>query len=201
MITQQQQKQAQVTERTYFDEASSAYDRAKDDILAFGYWMAKAIDQEGRTLREMSIEKCGTPDLEDRMGRWVQAARWHEVIQDHPLANDAAEWLSTSHLTELYKIATDKDTQTAMDAMEECFVRNLRKEVTEVKPVDWLRAKRKPSDPTTAELFHRFWMFATKVLPEAYSVLERMGKDASKQDRRRVRVMKLVVSLFKASDK
>ena len=180
---------------THFDKAAAKWGTATAEILAFGYEMMLAIDTEGRTIREMSVKLCGNEGLEDRIGRWVQAARWEEAMRPHPLYEDARDWLTPSHFVELYKIATQEDTGTALEVMEETLIRNVAEDIVEVKPVRWLQA-RNSREPSTAELWARVFNVAEKALPEAYSVLERLGNDATHADRRRVRVLKLARDVF-----
>ena len=187
-----------MNETTHFDQAAAKWGTATAEILAFGYEMMLAIDTEGRTIREMSIKLCGNEGLEDRIGRWVQAARWEEAMRPHPLYEDAMDRLTPSHFTELYRAATDESTADALALMEQTFIRDNTdsQAITAVRPVSWLQSKRKRTEPSTAEIWARVFNVAEKALPEAYSVLERLGRDATHADRRRVRVLKLAQAVF-----
>lgn len=182
---------------SHFDNAAARYASANTGILQFGYEMMLAIDTEGRTIREMSVKLCGNEGLEDRIGRWVEAARFEESLRPHPLYEDARDWLSPSHFTELYRAAKQEDTPAALDLMEQCLVRSATEnKITEAKSLRWLQSQRSKTDPTTAELWARVFKATEKALPEAYSVLERLGNDATPCDRRRVRVLRLAINIF-----
>lgn len=184
---------------THFAKAAEHYDKAQKNLLAFGRELMLAIDLEGRTLREMSILKCGNAGLEDKFARYVQAARWQEAIKDHPAALDAEEWLTPSHYTELYREATINDTASALDLMEQCLVRNVTdKEVVEARPVDWLRTKRQREVPSLEERRHRFWMLATRFLSEMTSYLERQGKLVTEAEQQEYDLLIQVVKRFQA---
>lgn len=180
---------------THFEQAADRWGTATAEILAFGYEMMLAIDTEGRTIREMSVKLCGNEGLEDRIGRWVMAARFEEALRPHPLYEDARDWLTPSHMTELYKVATQEDTPAALDLMEETFIRNVTDEIVEVKSVAWLQAKRS-KDPTTAEVWARVSRVSEQGYLQAVSEVERLGNDATPCDRARVKALRLVQKLF-----
>lgn len=187
---------------TAFDSAVTAWGTLQTDSLKFGHFALAAIEQEGRTIRELSIAVCGNEGLEDKIGRYIQAARWDDEIRNNPVYKDMYEdmrdWLSVSHFTELWRLFdAAEDKADVFDLFEECLIRNLRKEVVEVRPVKWVRAKRAPGR-STAEMFHRFWKMTSRLLPEAYSELERKGLQATRRDRRRVRILKLAIAEFAA---
>jgi hypothetical protein len=187
--------------KTHYEQTLQLYRDTQNKVIEFG--RSALIDiAEGKTIRQMSIDLCGNNDLEDRIGRWIQAAEWDKRISktNGRLYEEAREWLSPSHFTVLEKIATTTDDfEYAHDLMEQTLVRNLRKQVIEVKPVTWLQAKLSPdTERSTAEIFHRLWKWAGKAYTEAWSELERKGNDATAQDRRRVRILKLVIRIFEA---
>lgn len=127
---------------THFDTALSRWQDVNNNVLDFGCEMMHAVDTENRTIREMSVRLCGNNGLEDRIGRWVMAARWVRAIQYHPLYEDARQWLTPSHFTYYWKLylKIDDEMETALDVMEQTFVRNVRNEIVEVRPVEWVRA-------------------------------------------------------------
>ena len=186
----------------HYDAAIRLYKSINQDVLAFGYEAIQAVDNEGATFRQMSIDICGNEKLEDRLSRWAMAARWKQRImkRSNPkLYNTVLEWLSPSHFTVLWQINQIEGFASAQDAMEQCLIRNLRKEVTQVQPVEWLRGKlSKDTERSTAEIYHKLWRWVGKALPEAYSELERKGLLATRKDRRRVRLLKVMLSEFAA---
>lgn len=185
---------------THFDSAITAFGETNDKVIEFGQHAMKAIDDEKRTIRELSEKLCGNAGLEDRIGRYIMAARWLDVVwrnkKYRALYEDIRHWLTPSHFTELWKLS-QIDNELAFDSMEQCLVRNVTESIKEAKPVTWLRAKRAP-EREPAEMFHRLWMFATKTLPDAYSELERKGRLATKNDRIKVRLLELVIKYFSA---
>lgn len=136
---------------TSFDSAVTAWGTLQTDSLKFGHFALAATEQEGRTIRELSIAICGNEGLEDRIGRYVMAARWDLFVRNNSIYNalyeDSRDWLTVGHYTELWKIF-DSDTgdgmqqEIALDAFEQCFIRDEKSQVTEIRPVEWLRAKR-----------------------------------------------------------
>lgn len=192
-----------MTQRTHYEQTLDLFRAVDRDVIAFG--RSALIDlEEGKTIRQMSIDLCGNNGLEDRIGRWIQAAEWdRRIAKDKPvLYEEAREWLSASHFTLLEKIrnVTD-DYEYARDLMEQCLVRR-GMQVVEVKPVDWLRAKlRDPADPPPAVIYHRLFKIAAKALKDAQSELERAGLLATKTERRRVRLLSAVVRTFHAEAK
>lgn len=185
---------------THFERAAAVWTDVNDHILDFGCEMMHAVDEENRTIREMSVKLCGNNALEDRMGRWVMAARWIEIIEFHPLYEEARQWLTPSHFTNYWKLLKQNDMITALDVFEKTFIRNPHStEIEKVHPYQWVQAHLgRSAEMSTEEIYHRFWMSATKALPEAYSVMERKGLTATRCDRNKVRVLKLVVKVFQA---
>lgn len=187
---------------TNFDEAIHCWVNLQTAQLQFGHFALAAVEQEHRTIRELSFAICGNQHLEDTIGRYIQAARWDLLIQRNkqykPLYEDMRDWLSPSHYTELWRMyESAEDKADVMDVFEQTFIRNLRTEIVEVRPVEWLRARRAP-EHSTLELYHRFWKQVSRLLPEVYSDLERKGLQATKRDRRRVRILKLALAEFSA---
>lgn len=185
---------------THFDTAAAKWQAVNDDVIDFGTEMMHAIDTENRTIREMSIKLCGNTALEDRIGRWVMAARWIRAIQYHPLYEDARQWLTPSHFTNYWKIYKAFDMEYALDVFEKTFVRNPHStEIQEVHPYEWVRAHLGRSDQmSTEEVYHRFWMYATKALAEAYSEVERKGLTATPYDWFKLSLLKMAVRMFQA---
>jgi hypothetical protein len=129
------------------------------------------------------------------------AARWDAEIakENGQLYEDARAHLSPSHFTVLWQIAKQEDFEFARDCMEQCFIRPYGTEITEVRPKEWLQGKlSKDTERSTADLWHKVWTWATKALPEAWGILERKGNEATPRDRRRVRILKLVIREFSA---
>lgn len=182
---------------THYEKAHKYWGVIEKNILAFGREMMLAIDTEEKTIRDMSVELCGNYGLEDRIGRYVMAARWNEALKGHPLHEEAMTWLTPTHFTELYKEATIEDTPTALDLMEQCLIRT-GTEITEARPVDWLRSRRRKEEPDDFTIYHRLWKWATRALPNALSQIERMGRLADRRTLRRARLLKMVVREFSA---
>jgi hypothetical protein len=186
----------------HYQQTLSLFRETQDKAIEFGHSALIDIAQ-GITIRQMSIDLCGNASLEDRIGRWVQAAEWDTRIakENGQLYEEAREWLTPSHFTVLEKIArVNGDYEYAHDLMEQTLIRNVTdKNVTEAKPVEWLRGKlQDPGEPSTPVMYHKFWKMSARVLKEAYSDLERKGLQATKQDRRKIRIIKLVLAEFSA---
>lgn len=141
---------------THFDAAYSRWTEVNNSVLDFGFFMMRAIDEEHRTIREMSIKLCGNKGLEDRIGRWVMAARWQQAILPHPLYEDAMDWLTPSHFTYYWKIYQRFDMEYALDVFERTFVRTARNEVSEVHPYEWVRAHLGKGESTYVEKLQRY---------------------------------------------
>ncbi len=183
---------------THYERAKELYRKISVDILEFGAEAMQAVDDEGQTLRQMSIDLCGNASLEDRLSRWVMAARWRAMVHDTDIYQRFGDKFSPSHLTEYYKIAQREDVEVAVEIMNDTLIRNLR--TIEVRPVEWVRAQaREGVENSYDEICHKGWKFiASKWLPDAYSQLERKGLLATKRDRRRVRILKLMLAEFSA---
>lgn len=183
---------------SHFDVAYQAYNDVNYSKLQFGLEMIQAMDDEGRTLREMSIRICGNESMEDRLGRWVMAARWQTGLYGHPLYEDAMEWLSPTHFTEYYKVSQVDGTAAALSLMEETFIRTSTDKIVEVRPVEWVRGRSNKTEVSLVELRHRLWKLSAKLLSDYWGELERKGLQATKEDKRAVRLLKLVVEFFQA---
>lgn len=181
---------------SHFDKAIDAWGKLITDAMEFGYHAMLAVQDEGKTIRDLSIALCGNSGLEDRIGRYVMAAQFVQNLRSVSYEN-VKEWLTPSHYTELYKHERAYDHEAALELMQELITENPDGSVN-VKPVEWIRARRQAEEISTEEIFHRLWRVAAKALTEAYSVLERRGALATQQDRRRVRVLKLAIAIFQA---
>src|SRR5512147_2520473 len=89
----------------YLQTLDLFHSAASDAPLAFGHSAIVDIDRDKKTIRQMSIDLCGNEGLEDRIQRWVEAARWDALIQldDGKLYEDVMTWLTPSHFTALYR--------------------------------------------------------------------------------------------------
>ena len=180
----------------HYQKTLALFAEVESKALEFGYSAIRDLEN-GITIRQMSIDLCGNNGLEDRIGRYIQAARWDALIKQEngQLYEDARTWLSPSHFTVLYRYGQEADYEAARDVMEQCFVRNVTdKRVTEVKPVEWLRGRvTDPAKPSTETLRHRLWKTAAKLLGDMQGQLAKLGNDANKRDRRIVRILGLIV--------
>ena len=181
---------------THFDEALAIWQRMQLDPLRFGRAAKQAIETEGRTIRDFSVALCGNASLEDKIGRYIMAAEFYNSLPS-ATCGIVMDWLTPSHYTELAKIEQATDRDTALDYMQD-LITELPDGRVDVKPVEWLRAKRSGTETTSASRYHRLWMIAAKAINDAISDLERLGNLATRDDRRRVRVLKLVIRLFQA---
>ena len=182
----------------HYEAAKYVYRKINFQILDCGHEAMLAVDEEGQTLRQMSIDLCGNASLEDRLSRWVMAARWQAMVQDTDIYQRFGDKFSPSHLTEYYKISQRESMEIAVEIMNDTLIRNLR--TIEVRPVEWVRVQaREGIEKSYDEICHKGWKFiASKWLPDAYSELERKGLLATKRDRRRVRLLKLMLAEFSA---
>lgn len=186
----------------HYEKTLSLYTEIETKALEFGY--SALVDlKNGVTVRQMSIDLCGNNGLEDRISRYIQAARWDMLIkkENGQLYEDARAWLSLSHFVVLYRHYQETDDyEASRDAMEQCFIRNVTdKRVTEVRPVEWLRGKvSDPAVPSTDTLRHRLWKTAARLLGDMQGRLARLGTDATRQDKRDVRILELIVKRFQS---
>ncbi len=184
---------------THYEQTLQLFRDTQDKALEFGH--SALVDlAAGISIRQMSRDLCGNDKLEDRIGRWIMAAQWDELIRtgNGQLYEDVRTWLTPSHFTVLWKIYKAYDYEYAHDLMESCLIRKNRN-VTEARPVDWLRGKLPdPGTPSTATLYHRLWKIGARALADAQGEIERLGNLATHADRRRVRVLALVVRVFDA---
>lgn len=186
----------------HYERTLALFANVQSGVLAFGHSALIDIEQ-GKTIRQMSIDLCGNAGLEDKISRYVMAAEWDKLIEQGygALYESAREWLTHSHFTVLYQISQRYDFEYAHDLMEQCLIRT-GTEVTETRPVEWLRGKLAGADsPTVATLRHRFWTTATKLLLDLQSEIERLGNLATSADRRELNIIKAVVRWFDASGK
>lgn len=186
---------------THYRDTLVLFGKAEQTALEFGHSAIVDIDA-GKTIRQMSIDLCGNEGLEDRIGRYIEAAKWDARIKrdNGQLYEDARTWLSVSHFTTLERYADRiQDYEAARDVMEQCLVRDVADCVMEVKPVPWLRGKvSDPASPTMPALFHRVWRVSAKLLADMQGELSRKGLQATRQDRRRVRLLSMMVGEFSA---
>jgi len=181
---------------THYEKAMNYWEQIKTDVLEFGREARLAIKEEHKTIRDFSVDLCGNNSLEDRIGRYIMAAEFVDSLSSARYGN-VQDWLTPTHYTELRKIEAVTDRQTALDLMQDLITENPDGSVN-VKPAAWLRAKRDNEEASTEQVYHRLWKAAARVMNDALSELERKGNLATKQDRRRVRVLKLVIQLFQA---
>lgn len=179
----------------HYQNALTCWERIKTDIIEFGR-EAKLAIEEGSSVRDLSVALCGNNSLEDRIGRFIMAAEFVDGLNPCQYGN-VRDWLTPSHYTELRKIEAATDLDTALDYMQE-LITELPSGQVNVKPVSWLRAKRDNEDASIQQVYHRFWRAAARAMNDALGDLERKGAFATRDDRRRVRVLKLVIRLFQA---
>jgi hypothetical protein len=179
---------------THYQQALNHWEQIKMDIIAFGREAKKAILLEEKTIRDFSIALCGNASLEDRIGRYIMAAEFVDSLNSVQYGN-VKDWLTPTHYTELRKIEQATDKETALDYMQD-LITELPNGNVNVKPIEWLRGKRSGQEISTAEVFHRLWKSAARAMNDALSELERKGNLATKEDRRRVRILTLVIRLF-----
>ena len=187
---------------THYDLTLQLFRDGQDAVIDFGHSALVDIN-EGKTIRQMSIDLCGNTSLEDKISRYVMAAQWDRLIeQGNGILYEAARtWLTPSHFTTLYQISQRYDVEYAHDLMEQCLVRT-GTEITEARPVEWLRSKlQDPGSPSVATRRHNFWRAAAKYLLDLQSELERLGNLATTKDRRELFLVSLVVKRFNASEK
>lgn len=180
----------------HYDKAMNLWEQIKLDVLEFGREARLAIQTEGKTIRDFSIDLCGNASLEDRIGRWIMAAEFADSLLPCQYEN-VCDWLTPTHYTELEKIKAATDEATALDLMQELITENPDGSVN-VKPVSWLRAKRDNEQASTEEFRHRFWKSACRMLAEWQSVMERKGKLVTANDKRMLAILKAAVKYFTA---
>lgn len=180
---------------THFEKAIKLFGDLSRLGLEFGREVKRAMIEEGKTIRDISIALAGNSSLEDKIGRYVQAAEFADSLNPYQYGN-VIDWLTVTHFTELRKIENAYDHAYAVDVMQDCIIDH--DDYIEVKPVEWLRAKRENEEISTAEMKHRFWKRATRILAELMSDLERKGLTATKEDRRVVRLLKMIVRIMQA---
>lgn len=184
---------------THFSTALTLWNTIQKDILQFGRECRLAIEQEDKTIRDISVALCGNASLEDRIGRYVLAAQFADSLNPCQYGQ-VSDWLTATHYTELAKIERAFDHEYALDIMQDLVTENSDGSVN-VRPVEWLRGKRGNEEMSKDEVIHRYWMRTTRILAELMGELERLGNDATKHDRRIVRLLKLMVRTLQAQVK
>ena len=181
---------------THYENAMSHLDNAEKEIIEFGREARLAIELEGKTIRDFSVDRCGNTSMEDRIGRHIMAAEFVDELSSVQYGN-VRDWLTPTHYTELRKIeqATDKDT--ALEYMQD-LITELPDGTVDVKPVTWLRAKRDNETSSDAEIYHRFWKSAARALLVMQSAIERKGKLLTARDKKMLALLKAAVRLFQA---
>jgi hypothetical protein len=183
---------------THFENALHYWYEIKINALEFGRECQLAIETEGKTIRDISMALCGNVSLEDKIGRYIMAAQFNDSLNSATYGN-IKEHLSASHYTELQKVEEAFDRDTALEILQEIVTEN-PDETMNVKPVEWVRSKRMElqGGPSLDERKHRLWSQAARLLNDLYSDLERKGELATKQDRRMLRLIKMVLAAFQA---
>lgn len=183
----------------HYQHTLDLYHAIDMDALTFGHSAILDI-KKGVTIRQMSIDLCGNEGLENKISRYIEAAKWDSLVKhdNGQLYEDARCWLSVSHFYILYRyMARLDDYDAARDVMEQCLIRDAVRNVTETRSVEWLRAKVKdPALPSVDVLKQRVWKSSSKLLADMQSALASKGLEATKADRRRVRLLKAVVCEF-----
>lgn len=184
--------------KTHFENALHYWNEIKINSLEFGRECKLSIETEGKTIREISVALCGNNSLEDRIGRYIMAAQFNDSLNSATYGN-LKEYLSAGHYTELQKVEQAFDRETALEIMQEIVTEN-PDETMNVKPVEYIRAKRMElqGGPSLDERKHRFWAQAARMLNDVYSDLEQKGNLATKEDRRFLRLLKLVIIALQA---
>lgn len=187
----------------HYDQTLGMFRDAQNSTIAFG---RHALDDiaDGKTIRQMSIDLCGNAGLEDRISRYVMAGAWDKAIEqgNGTLYEAVREWLTPSHFTVLYQISQKYDAEYAHDLMEQCLIRNSTDDITEVRPVEWLRGKLAGAEsPSVATLRHRFWKTASNLLLDIQSEIASLGNLATSANRRELNIIKAVVRWFDATGK
>ena len=184
--------------KTHFENALRYWNEIKINSLEFGRECQLAIAKEGKTIRDISMALCGNVSLEDRIGRYIMAAQFNDSLDSVRYGN-VKEFLTPTHYTELQKLEDATDRETALDVLQEIVTEN-PDETMNVKPADYIRNKRNQlqGGPSLEERKHQLWKKAAGMLNDLYSDLERKGNYATKEDRRMLRVLKMVISLFQA---
>lgn len=183
---------------SYFDDALKLWDEMGTTAIEFGRKCAIAIDREKRTIRDISVALCGNASLEDRISRYIQAAEFHDSLNPYQYVQ-IKEYLTPTHYTELQRIENQFDREIALEWMEE-LVTKQPDGIIDVKPVEWLRARRNglSGGPSLDARKHKLWMFVTRLLPDIIGDIEKKGKLATEADEYQRKVLVMVIDAFQA---
>jgi len=189
---------------TWTDIALNQLDKVEKGWLEFGRAADQAIKKEGATLRGMSIAKFGSPEEEDRLGRYHKAALFIDSIPArHPLYEHCLAHCSYNHYAELYKLQeamwAKKEGELFEDTFEQFFIRNDADNVIRCRSVKWLRGKLaayKGMETPPEKIYQNLLVLGKRAYNDWISEVERKGRMATLFDRKILLLLRLLVKNF-----